>query len=70
MIVGNKVKLVKDIVVDKYHNGYVVFPKGSVFIYDGIEKVGLNKVFSPIDVIDSEQPRSVILQINEYEFVE
>lgn len=68
MIKGCLVKLKKDVVVDKYYNGYTTFPKGSLFTYEGLS-VGLNKIFSPVDVIENEQPKSAFLSDDEFEVV-
>lgn len=73
MIVGTKVKLTNDVVVDKYYHGYTTFPKGSLFTYEGLHQGlsdnKLRNVFSPVDVIETEQPKLVFLDSNEFEVV-
>lgn len=70
MLKGCLVKTKKDIVVDKYCHGYTTFPEGSLFTYEGLSDNGLNKVFSPVDVIEIEQPKRVFLDDHEFEVVE
>lgn len=64
----NMIKVLnKDILVDKYHHGYVKFPKGSkVKILKNQE--GQNFTFievEPLDVIDQEQPKSFLINIED-----
>lgn len=70
MLIGSLVKIKKDVFVDKYHNGYTKFPKGSLFIYNELESVGLNKTFSPVDTFEIDQPSSIILSDDEFEVLE
>ena len=70
MLKGCLVKIKKDIVADKYYHGYTTFPEGSLFTYEGLSDNGLKKVFSPVDVIEIEQPNRVFLDDHEFEVVE
>lgn len=50
------IKLVRDVSIDKYHNGYVSFPKGTEITI--LNKEDNNKYLCTTDIIiDKEQPR-------------
>ena len=60
--------LIKDVVVDKYHNGYVIFPKGTeVKVLAVKEKDGyLNLLVTSLFNVHPEQPYSFIINADEF----
>ena len=57
--------LKKDVVIDKYHNGFVVFPKGTIVSLIGMRD---SMYWCKTDVIvDIEQPKLFLVGADELE---
>ena len=59
-----KVKLTKDVIIDKYHNGFTVFPKGTEIVV--LRKWSESMLVCTCElIIDIEQPEEFLVGFDE-----
>ena len=61
-------KLIKDVVIDNYHNGYTVFPKGTDVVV--LRKWSESMVVCACeDFISADQPKEFLVGLDELEYL-